>query len=139
MQIILSILFIVILILHGLIHLMGTITYLQLGTFEELAYKTTLLNGSWDVGQAGIAIFGTLWAVAALGFLLAAAALLANWNWARPVLMAVTLFSLVLTILDWNSAFAGIVLNGVILTLLLFGPHLGASFVSKELANSSNR
>ena len=43
---------------------MGTVTYFQLGIFEELPYKTTLLNGSWNVGQTGIATFGALWAEA---------------------------------------------------------------------------
>ena len=37
----------IILALHGLIHLMGTITYLQIGTIEGFTYKTTLLNGRW--------------------------------------------------------------------------------------------
>ncbi len=35
----------VILILHGLIHLMGTVTYMKLGTVQGLTYKTTLLGG----------------------------------------------------------------------------------------------
>ena len=132
-------LFVVILILHGLIHLMGTIAYLQLGTFEKLPYKTTLLNGSWDVGQSGIAVFGALWAAAALGFVLSAAAMLAKWHWARPVLVAVTLLSLVLTGLDWKVAYAGVILNIAILGLLWLGPHIGASFLAKEMVYEPNR
>jgi len=132
-------LFVVILILHGLIHLMGTIAYLQLGTFEKLPYKTTLLNGSWDVGQSGIAVFGALWAAAALGFVLSAAAMLAKWHWARPVLVAVTLLSLVFTGLDWKAAYAGVILNIAILGLLWLGPHIGASFLAKEMVYEPNR
>ncbi len=131
--------FVVILILHGLIHLMGTIAYIQLGTFEELPYKTTLLNGSWDVGQTGIAIFGALWAVAALGFVLNAVAMLARWTWAQPALVAITLLSLVLTSLDWKVAYAGVILNIAILGLLWLGPHIGASFLAKEMVYEPNR
>jgi membrane protease YdiL (CAAX protease family) len=52
-----------ILILHGLIHLIGTTIYMKLGTVEGLSCKTTLLGGRWDVGEGGIWMFGALWVV----------------------------------------------------------------------------
>jgi hypothetical protein len=58
----------IVLVLHGLIHLMGTAVYMKLGTVEGLKYKTTLLGGRWDLGAGGIWVFGALWAVAAVGF-----------------------------------------------------------------------
>jgi hypothetical protein len=118
----------VILILHGLIHLMGTATYLKLGTVEGLTYKTTLLNGRWDVGQTGIAVFGTLWAVATIGFIVAGIGMIAGSYWWQPTLSIVAVFSLILTTLDWNMAFAGVVLNVVILTVMWFGPHISNWF-----------
>lgn len=57
-----------VLIAHGLIHLMGTTVYMRLGDIIGFTYKTTLLGGRWDVGSAGISVFGLLWAVAAVGF-----------------------------------------------------------------------
>lgn len=42
--------------------------------------------------------------MAAIGFVAAAVALLAGWGWWQPVLVGVTLFSLVLTALDWSNA-----------------------------------
>lgn len=48
----LSVIPIVILILHGLIHLMGTVTYMKLGVVEGLTYKTTLLDGRWELARA---------------------------------------------------------------------------------------
>ena len=113
-----------ILILHGLIHLMGTVTYLRLGTVEGLNYKTTLLNGRWDVGKTGMAVFGALWAVAAIGFIVAAVGLIGGWTWAQAVLINVTILSLVLTALDWNTAFAGFILNVVILSVIRLGPRI---------------
>jgi len=118
----------IILILHGLIHLMGTTVYMQLGTVEGLRYKTTLLGGRWEVGQNGMRIFGALWAVAALGFVLASVAWLAGWAWWSPALLAVTLFSLVLTALDWREAVMGVVVNLVILGALWLGPRLAGWF-----------
>jgi len=40
-----------------------------------------LLGGRWDLGEGGIRVFGALWAAAAIGFVAAAAALLAGWGW----------------------------------------------------------
>ena len=114
----------ILLILHGLIHLMGTVVYTKLGTVKGLSYKTTLLGGRWDLGEGGITVFGALWAVAAVGFVVAALALLTGWSWWKPVLIGVTLFSLVLTSLDWGVAFAGIVVNLGILAALWLGPRI---------------
>jgi hypothetical protein len=45
-----------VLITHGLIHFMGTIVYMKLGEIPGFNYKTTLLNGRWDLGVFGGAI-----------------------------------------------------------------------------------
>jgi hypothetical protein len=109
-----------VLIAHGLIHLLGTTVYLRLGEVSGFAYKTTLLGNSWDVGPVGIGIFGAMWAVAAVGFVVAAIAMLTGSSWSQPVLIGVTVFSLLLTGLDWSLAFAGVALNLVILALVFW-------------------
>jgi hypothetical protein len=112
----------IVLVLHGLIHLMGTAVYLKLPNIEGLPYKTTLLGGRWDVGESGIQVFGALWAVAAVRFVVAAVALLAGWGWRQPTLVGVVLFSLVRTTLDWSNAFAGALMHSIILAVLWLGP-----------------
>ncbi len=112
------------LILHGIIHLMGTATYMKLGAVQGLTYKTTLLDGRWDLGENGIALYGALWALAAIGFGAAAIALLAGWDWYRPALIAAAVFSLALTVLDYKVAFAGAILNVIILAWLWLAPHI---------------
>ncbi len=114
----------IVLVLHGLIHLMGTVAYLQLGVIQQLPYKTTVLGGRWDLGASGIAVYGALWAVAAIGFVVAALAFWFGWAGWQPLLLGVTLLSLALTALDWNVAFAGVILNIAILALLWLGPRL---------------
>ena len=110
----------VVLVAHGLIHLMGTTVYLRFGELEGFAYKTTLLGGRWDLGAAGIGVFGALWAVAAVGFVATAIGLLTGSSWWQPALIAVTIFSLILTALDSSLAFAGIGLNIVILIVVFW-------------------
>lgn len=110
------------LILHGLIHLLGTMTYLRLGAVQGLAYKTALLSGRWNIGENGAALYGVLWALAAGGFVVAAIALLAGWEWFRLALLAAATLSLILTVLDWQDARAGAILNVVILIVLGISP-----------------
>ena len=120
----------VILFLHGLIHLMGTAAYLKLTEIDQLPYKTTILSGRLDLGSIGTTIFGILWAVAAIGFVLTAIALFGNWDWWRSLLIGFTLFSLVLTSLDWGVANAGVIVNLAILLILFLGP-----WISKLIMN----
>ena len=103
---------------------MGTAAYLKLAEIQQLPYKTTVLGGRWDLGSSGTAVFGMLWAVAAIGFILGAVAQFGGWNWAQPVLIGVTLFSLVLTTIDWGVAYAGVIVNIAILAILWLGPQI---------------
>jgi hypothetical protein len=112
----------IILALHGLIHLMGAAAYLKLANVQGLPYKTTVLGGRWDLGELGIGIFGVLWAIAAIGFVVATIAWLMNKNWWRPALVVVTLLSLVLTALDWETAKTGVAVNLVNLAILWLWP-----------------
>jgi hypothetical protein len=114
----------VVLVLHGLIHLLGTAVYLRLAEISEMPYKTVLVGGAWDVGDGGMRVFGALWALAALGFLVAAAAWLLGLGGWPALLVGVTLFSLALTALDFQVAFMGVVVNVAILAALAVVPRL---------------
>lgn len=118
----------ILLVVHGLIHLMGVAAYMRLTEVKGVPYKTTLLGGRWDLGERGIAIFGALWLVPATGFVFAAVALLARWQWWQPVLAFTALFSLVLTGLDWSVAFAGAIVNIAIVAAVSSWPLLAGRF-----------
>jgi len=62
----------VVLVAHGIVHLLGTAVYLELAEVANFTYKTTLLGGAVDIGAAGMRVLGVLWAVAAVGFVAAA-------------------------------------------------------------------
>ena len=117
-----------VLVLHGLIHLMGTAVYMKLAIIKGLPYKTTLLGGGRDLGEGGTRVFGVLWAMAAIGFIGSAVALLAGWGWWLFVLVGVTLFSLLLTALDWSNTYAGAIINIAILALLWLWPRIASWF-----------
>ena len=92
--------------------------YLRLAEVPELPYKTTLLHGRWVLDDTGMRVFGALWLVPAVGFVMAAIILLTGESrWALPLAIA-TVLSLLLTTLDWDKAFAGVILNIAILVVL---------------------
>ena len=45
-----AIIFVALVLVHGLIHLMGTALYLRLTELSGLSYKTSLLGGRLDLG-----------------------------------------------------------------------------------------
>ena len=108
-----------VLTVHGIVHFLGPVAYLELATVEELPYKTTLFDGAVGVGDAGIRLFGLLWAVAGLGFIGVAAGLVTDWTHWRSSLVGVTLVSLVLTVADYTVAYASVVVNLIILIALV--------------------
>jgi len=114
----------VVLVAHGLVHLLGTAVYLELVDVADFPYKTTLLGGVVDVGAAGMAVFGVLWAVAAVGFVASAGALVTDRDQWRPVLTGVALFSLLLTGLDYTVAYTGVVVNLGILAAVVLSARL---------------
>ncbi|ARS91837.1 ABC transporter permease [Natrarchaeobaculum aegyptiacum] len=104
---------------HGLIHFLGVVVYFELLQLADLPYKTTLLGGAVAVGGTGIRVFAVLTAVAGVGFLVSAVALVTNWRYWWSLLFAVTAFSLVLTALDWTVASMGVLANLAILVGLV--------------------
>ena len=114
----------IILGLHGLIHFMGFVAYWPLKEVPDLPYKTTLLSGRWDLGASGIRLFSVFWVIAAIGFVVAGIGIATQQEWGKPLLVVVTLLSLIITALDWTPAFRGTVIDVVILIVLLFGPQL---------------
>jgi len=104
---------------HGLIHFIGVVVYWQLAVLNEIPYKTTLLGDRWNIGDTGTRIFGLLWLIGAFGFVVTAAGMAFRTAWWQPVLLVTTLFSLVITILDWDAAKFGAITNIIILIILI--------------------
>jgi hypothetical protein len=109
----------IIILLHGLIHLIGVVAFWKLGLREQ--YSTEVLGGAVDIGERGTYVLGFAWLVVTIAYAVAAYGMLADQAWWRSGLAAVTVFSLVLTILGWKSTIVGTAFNVVILIALLAG------------------
>lgn len=114
----------IVLILHGLVHVLGFVTSWRLATIDGLPYTTTLLSGRVDIGEAGARVMGLLWLASAVGFVVAGIALLTMFPLWQAVTLWVTLFSLAITFLGLPSSAFGVFVNILLAAYLLFGDKL---------------
>lgn len=110
---------------HAVGHLPGFLSSWRLATLDELPYRTTVLAGRVDLGDAGIHTVGALWLLSALGFLAVSAGALADRPWWIPAALALATLSLCLTVLGLPETRIGIAVNGVFVAALLLAPRLG--------------
>ena len=96
----------------------------KLATLAELPYKTTILSGRLDVGDAGIRVIGVLWLLAALAFLVAAIALVAVTGWAGRFMVAAVIASALLCVAGWPDARIGLAVNVGLALVLAIGARL---------------
>jgi hypothetical protein len=115
----------VVLLLHGLIHLMGVAVYWRLAELEGLRYPAALLGGALAAPPAAVQALGGLWLAATVGFAAAAAGLLLGQAWWPALLVGTAGLSLALGALAWPDAWAGVVINALILAAML-----GARFLT---------
>ncbi len=113
------------LIVHGLIHLIGFVVFWQIAEIEDISYTTTVLAGRLDIGDVGIRILGVVWLLITVAFVIAGVAIFFSPPWWWSFTLAVTVASLVVTILGWPDAKIGVLANIIILLFLVIGPRLG--------------
>ena len=121
----------ILLVIHGMIHLIGFRVYGQGVPMAEMSFKTTFFNDSVDLGISGTRVYGWLWLLPTLGFILAGAGFFLHTSWWQPVLIVASLASLIITGMDWKNAFPGTLIDMVLLAVILFSPiiaHFGISF-----------
>jgi hypothetical protein len=111
-------------VIHGVAHLVGFVVPWRIATLEETPYKTTILNGSVDVGDTGIRAIGVLWLITALAFLVCAVVVVMQAEWWIWLAMGATLVSFDLTILGWPESRIGVLVN-VLIVVLLIGSVVG--------------
>jgi hypothetical protein len=108
----------VIVALHGLIHIMGFVAYWPIAAVTELPYKTTVAGGLWDVGPLGMKLYAALWLLGAVSFLAAVAGVAMRRRWWRRAMLISIILSTGLIALDWAPSFRGAIINAAILAVM---------------------
>src|SRR5688572_27260278 len=107
----------VVLAAHGVAHLVSFVEAWRLVP-EGLPYKTTVLAGRVDLGDAGIRVVGVLWLLVALAFAGAGIGAIVNAPWWVPVALGSAVVSLLLSSTEWPEARVGVMIDLAILATL---------------------
>lgn len=115
----------VLLVVHAVAHLVGFTVPWGLTVLEEMPYRTTLLGGRVDVGDAGIRLVGALWLVMSVAFGIAAIAVLTGVEWWSRLTLWAVILSLLMCVIGWPDSRFGLLVNLLILVVLLVGIRYG--------------
>jgi hypothetical protein len=110
---------------HGVAHLVGFVSSWKLATLAELPYKTTVFAGRFDLGDAGIRVYGALWLLAAVAMWIAAIAIGTAASGAMRLTMFALVASLALCIAGWPDSRIGVAVNVAFLIFLIVGDRIG--------------
>jgi hypothetical protein len=110
---------------HGLAHLVGFVVSWQIRSLPNAPFRTTILNGSVDVGLWGTRVVGLFWLLAAVTFVFAASGVALRQSWWPVVTTIIIMVSLMLCVVGWPEARVGVFVNLLIAALLLAGYRLG--------------
>ena len=89
----------------------------------DMPYRTTILAGMIDMGDAGIRLIGILWFVIALAFVVVAAGVVAGWSM-RMAVFALLALSSAFCVIGGPEARIGLIVNAALLAALLALPRL---------------
>ena len=103
---------------HGLAHSVGFAEAWQLVP-QGPPYKTTILAGRLNLGDAGIRVTGILWLATGVAFLVAAIAAAVGLPWWDSFALVIAVVSLLLCAVELPEARLGLVINLAIVAMLV--------------------
>lgn len=106
--------FALIVLIHGLIHLMGFVNQWNLKKINQFTGITF-----FQVSENLSKFFGVLWLLTALVFIISAAGFLADKDWWTVIGLAAIIISQFLIIVYWKDARAGTIANIIILVVIV--------------------
>ena len=111
-------LFAVLLVIHGLIHLIGFVVPWRLAELEGFPYTTTAFWDRLELGTTGAQLLGVAWLAIALAFVVAGLGTWTSRSWAMPLTAGAALLSLPVCLLGSPAAILGVVVDVAILSVV---------------------
>jgi hypothetical protein len=121
----------IVLVLHGIAHAPGALGSLKLATFENVSYQPNLLTSA---GDGVVMLLGVFWVVAGIAFVFAGASIILRWHRAWFAVVTAVAISLPLTVLWYQDAVVGLVLNAVVLVAIVALKLAGVGQAAREQA-----
>lgn len=103
---------------HGFAHLVGFVVPWRIMNSPDLPYRTTVLQGALNLGDAGIRAYGLAWLVAGAAFAAAAAGVYFETPWWFRLMIVAAVASSLLCIADWPETQIGMAVNMTVLALV---------------------
>ena len=104
---------------HAVAHLPGFLVGWDLRSFPELPFRTTILDGSIDVGVVGAKVVGLAWLALSLAFVVIGLTVLMRPTWWPGFTYGTIALSMALCIVGWPETRIGLVANALILVLVV--------------------
>ncbi|MFT3928561.1 MAG: hypothetical protein QM778_38890 [Myxococcales bacterium] len=108
----------VLLLLHGVAHLVGFV-----GAFRwvpQIVQQSSVLSGRVSIGEGTSKIFGVLWLLCAVAFVVAAGGAAVRSGWWQALTFYTAPLSLLLSLTFWPEARLGVPINLLIIGMMLF-------------------
>ena len=121
MEVDVRLLFAAFLAAHGVAHLVGFLGSWGWLASAQVSQRTSILLGRVDLGPVGIRVFGVVWLLLAVGFLIGGWGVAVSQVGVGRWLVAVASVSLVACVLAWPDARIGVAVNAIVLTVVTFG------------------
>jgi hypothetical protein len=104
------------LVLHGFAHTPGVLGSWKLATFEDVSYQPNVLLD--NANAATIALLGAVFLLGGVAFIVAGLGVMRRSDWWLQWAGLAVLTSLFVTVLWWENAIAGLVINLIVLLVL---------------------
>jgi hypothetical protein len=113
---------------HGIAHIVGFLVPWKLvPPSPQMPYRTTILRGALDLGDAGIRAYGLLWLLLALGFAVVGGGLFFRAPWWFRGMLGMAGVSALFCLVSWPEARIGLFVNVAVAALVVVGVQLGWS------------
>lgn len=103
--------------IHGLLHYLGTAALWRVTAVQAYPYTTTVLDGRFDVGEAGVGVLGALWLLGGALYVGAGLAVALSSTRTLPLLTVAAIMSGILCLLGMPFTAPGATVDGVLLAL----------------------
>ena len=125
MEVEVRVLFAAFLAAHGVAHLVGFLGAWGWLASAQVPHRTTILFGRVDLGEVGIRVFGVLWLLLAVGFLMGGWGVAASQAGVARWLIAMSSVSIAACILAWPDARIGVAVNAAVLVVVAYAVRSG--------------
>ncbi len=106
------------LFIHGVAHLVGFVVSWKLADLKEMPFSTKIFSKKIELGETGIKIYGLIWLLLAVFYIICVILILFNGPIYKNILISASVLSLIMSILGVPESKFGIVINVLLIVYL---------------------